>query len=275
MAAHTAWKGYLNFGLLSIPVKLFTAARDKRTETHNFHVACHTQIKMPKYCPACQVQLQPTEIVKGYLTGKGLVQITTEELDSITPETGRIMEISECVSLAEVDLLYFAESFFIVPELAGGKAFWLLAKTLKDTGRVAIVQITKNGREHTAILRAKGAGLTLHYMWFSDEIARIPEFEDLQEVSVSATEAKMARQLCDSLTGAFAPEQFEDGYRMRLDQLIASKLDKAVAPPAPVTEKKMAATVDIASMLEASLANRPARKAAGKEPKKSKGKKAA
>jgi DNA end-binding protein Ku len=259
------WKGFLKFGLLSIPVYLNVAARDKRIDLHTYHEACNSQIKAPKYCPKCEVMLQPTETYRGYDAGNGIIKLTDEEMESITPDTDKAMEISDCVEWKDVDPIYLAESFYLLPDDAGKKAYSLLAKTLTESGRVGIVQITKSSREHMAVIRPKGAGLMLHYLWYETEIAQVSEFDNLQPVAVTASEVKLAKQLADSLASEFDPEQYEDGYLQRLNTLIASKLDSKIAAPAPVHAAAKSATVDISAALEASLVNRPKRKISVKE----------
>jgi DNA end-binding protein Ku len=276
MATHSVWRGFLTFGLLSMPVKLFTAARDKRVELNNFHTACNTQIKMPKYCPKCDVQLQPTEIYKGFNTGSGIVRLTEDEMDGITPDTERAIEINECVKWNDVDPVYLAESYYLAPETPNNKAYALLVKTLTDSGLVAITQITKNSREHIAVIRPKGNGLMLHYLWYANEVAQVAEFQNIQPITLSAKELKLAKDLAENMQADFDPSQYEDGYLQRLNTLIASKLDKKIAAPTPVKASARAETVDIASALEASLLNRPnRRRIKPQEAKPAKGKKVA
>jgi DNA end-binding protein Ku len=261
-----------------MPVKLYTAARDKRVELHTYHTACNGPVKMPKYCPKCDCQLQPTEIYKGYEVSKGrVVPLTADELDGIVPDTERDIVISECVQWSDVDPVYLAESFYLAPETPSNKAYSLLVQTLKDTGRVAVTQITKNGREHVAVIRPRDNMLMVHYLWYPNEIAEIPA---IVPVTISAKELKLAKDLATSMEADFDPMQYEDGYFQRVNTLIQSKLDKSIAAPVPVKASVRAETVDIASALEASLVNRPKRSikpqpAQAEAPKKAKGKKVA
>jgi len=261
MASHSSWKGFISFGLLQFPVKMYTAARDKRVELHTYHTACNGPVKKPNWCPKCNVQLQDAEIFKGFeKADSSVVPLLKDEIKAITPASEKSMEITECVPLADIDLMYFAESFYLLPDAGGNKAYSLLAQTLRETQSVAIAQLCKSSREHIALIRPKGNGLALHFMWYADEIAQIPEFESFKPVDVSATEAKLAKQLIASMNGEFNHAQYEDGYRGRLNTLIASKLDKSVAAPAPVQSVNKVATMDLAAALEKSLANRPKRK---------------
>jgi DNA end-binding protein Ku len=253
--ATKVWSGFLQFGLLNIPVFLNTAARDKDVKMHNYHVACNGPISMPKFCSKCQVHLQPGEIYRGFDRGKGqgVVPISDQELEDITPETGHIVEISECCKWDQLDPSLLAESFYILPDDAGAKGYSLLAKVLRDSNLVAIGQLTKNGREHVVVLRPKGAALMLHYIWYQSEIKKVPEFESFAPVALSATEIKLGTQLAQSLVSDFEHGKFEDGYAMRLTTLISSKLDKAIQPPVPV-KTVTPAVMDISAALSASLA---------------------
>jgi DNA end-binding protein Ku len=278
--AQKVWRGFLNFGMLSVPVFLNVAARDKRVDLHTYHTACNSQIKAPKFCPACQLMLEPTEVYRGYDAGNGIIKLTDEEMESITPATEKVMEISECVKWSDVDPLYLAESYYLLPDDAGKKAYSLLVKALSDSGRVAIVQLTKSSREHVALIRPKGNGLMLHYVWYENEVNRVAEFESLAPAGLSANEVKLAGQLVANMAGDFNPSQYEDGYMQRLNTLIASKQDKKIQAPAPVNTARSAATVDIAAALEASLINKPRRRILPQEDapatnKKGKGRRAA
>lgn len=262
--ATKVWKGHLNFGLVSIPVYLNTGARDEHTALCQLH-SCGSRTKKPDWCPKCNKQITRDEIQKAYEVGDDkYVLLTKEELDGIAPASEKVMEISECVNAYEVDEIYMAESFYLIPDEGGKHAYALLVKGLKDTGRVAIAQLTKNSREHVVLIRPSGNGLMLHALYYPNEVNRVPEFESLKEQPLPVNEIKLATRLIDSLAAKFDPEQFENGYDMRLNQLIASKLDKAVSAPAPV---KVTASVlpDLTAALQASLM-KPRRTIAMKEP---------
>lgn len=276
--ANKAWKGFLSFGILNIPVYLCVAARDKRVELHSYHEACNTQVKMPKYCPKCETMLQPTEIYRGFNAGDGIVKLTEAELDAITPATGREMKISHCVPFSQVDPVYLGESFYLLPDDAGQKAYSLLCKSLAASGRVAIAQLTKSSREHVVLIRPCGQGLMIHYLWYAAEIARVPEFEGLTEVKLSANEMKQASQLIELMDDGTSFNdlvgEFEDGYYQRVNTLIASKLDDKIQPPVSVKASVTTHTQDISGALSASIAAMTSRRSIT-VPKNKKTKKAA
>jgi DNA end-binding protein Ku len=272
--ATKVWRGFLSVGALSIPVYLNCAARDQKIALNTFHTTCNGPVKMPKFCPQCDLNpVPPDEIFKAYDTGNGLVPITEEEMDAITPETERVMEVSQCVKMSDIDISYFAESFYLLPDPAGQKAYSLLVKTLKDSDRVAIAQLTKSGREHLVVLRPKGNGLMLHYMFYQTEIARVPEFESLPMAQLAPNEIKLATQLIENMESVFSPEDFEDAYFQRMNTLIASKLDSKIAAPTPVKAAANAPTQDLMAALSASLTTVKARRhIAVEEPPVAKGK---
>jgi len=258
--ATKVWRGTLQLGLLNIGVSLCVAARDKRIELNTFHTKCKGPVKAPKYCPGCETMLKTEDIFRGYKSGDSIVPLTDEEMEAITPETGRIVEIAECVKASEIDPSYLAESFYLIPDEASHKAYSLLAKTLADTGRVALAQLTKSSREHVILLRPKGNGLMLFYLWYADEIAKVPEFEDLEVAKLAPSELKLATQLLDSITTGFDPEAYSDSYRQRLNTLIASKMDSTIAAPVAIKSAPVTQTQDLMAALSASVANPPKRR---------------
>ena len=257
----TAWKGSLNFGLLSIPVKLHAAARDEKLSMNQLHKPCGSRVKMPLTCPTCARQVPREEIVKGYEFAKGqYVTVTEDELKAIAPVSDHIMEIAETVALAEIDPIYFAESYCCVPEPAGKKPYSLLSKALRDKQLVAIAHLTRSQREITVILRPKGKGLVAHALYFANEVRQVAEFETIEEIAVSPAELKLAVKLVESLAAPWQPEQYQDGYQARLRQLFAAKQKGETVTATPEPERVPVA--DMMAALEASLASVPRKKVA-------------
>jgi DNA end-binding protein Ku len=252
MATKT-WKGYLQFGLLSIPVYLNVGARDESIGLNLLHKKDKGRVRMPRTCEICEQKLESADIVKGYETADGsYVLITPEELDAIEPESSRIMEIKHVVDAKSVDAIWLAESFYLLPEEPGLKPYSLLVKALADAGKVAIAQLCKSNREHVVLLRPRQNGLIAHFLYFADEVNRNPEFESLKPPVLAANELKLAAKLLESMDEPFNIAQFKDGYRERLNILIASKLDKTVKAPTPV-KPLTPAVMDMMAALEASL----------------------
>src|SRR5580692_5644467 len=148
----SAWKGFLSFGLVSIPIRLSPAARTERISFNQIHSVCHTRLKQPLFCPQCNRMVELSEIEK------------------IEPESVRNMEILEFVKLDEIDPLYFDSSYYVAPEESGEKAYHLLLEAMKKSGYAGIAKATMHSREHIVIVRPHGQGMTLHTMFYSNEI---------------------------------------------------------------------------------------------------------
>ena len=256
--ARKVWSGHLTFGLVTIPIGLATGARDESTSLGQFHT-CGSRTKRPDYCPECRRIIERSEITKGWEVSKDKhITIAQEEIDVITPTTEKVIEISEFVEWADVDPIYLAESFYVLPEDAGKKPYSLIVKALRDTGKVGIAQMTKNNREHVVLLRPKGNGLMMHCLYYPNEIHELSEFDSMAEYPLSAADVKLAGKLVESLAGPFQPTKYENGYDMRLNQLIASKINSKVLAPTPV-KAVVPASIDLTAALQASL-DKPKRK---------------
>src|SRR5271169_4143419 len=172
--ATAVWKGYLTFGLISIPIRLFAAARSERISLNQLHSVCHTRIRQPQFCPTCNRGVERSEIVKGYEYEKDqYVLFDEKELDKIEPPSAHTMEILEFVKLDEVDPLYFDASYYVTPEDAGKKAYHLLLEAMQDSGYAAIAKLTMHQRENIVVMRPRAKGLTLHTMFYANEIREV------------------------------------------------------------------------------------------------------
>jgi len=170
----SAWKGTLTFGLLAIPVKLYTAARSQRMNLHQLHKVCHTRLKQPLYCPHCNRQVDRSEVVRGYEYEKGqYVVINEDEIKKITPRSSTVMEIVAFVKQEQIDPIYFDASYFMLPDKESEKPYALLLKTLEDSNRVGIATVTMHQREYTVFIRPRNNGLTIHTMYYANEIREI------------------------------------------------------------------------------------------------------
>src|SRR5579872_6477871 len=197
--ATSVWKGYLTFGLISIPIRLFSAARTERIGLNQLHNVCKTRIRMPLYCPQCERQVPRNEIVKGYEYEKDqYVLFDEEELDKIEPESARTMEILEFVKVDEIDPLYFDASYYVAPEEAGARAYHLLLEAMNKSGYAGIAKVTMYSREYIVIIRAAKNGLTLHTMFYSNEIRSAAEFGS-DKFEIKDLERSLASQLIESL----------------------------------------------------------------------------
>ena len=212
--ASSVWKGYLSFGLLSIPIRLFTAARGDRIGLNQLHEVCHSRIKMPLFCPTCDRKVERSEIVKGYEYEKDqYVLFSDEDLDKIEPESARAMEILEFVKVDEIDPLYYDASYYLTPEEEGKKAYSLLLKAMEDSGYAAIAKVTMHQREHIVVIRPRAEGMTLHTMFYQSEIREVAEFRHQDKVEPKEQEKKLAVQLIDSLAATFEPRNIATSTR--------------------------------------------------------------
>jgi len=257
--ATTVWKGHLTFGLISIPVRMFAAARGERVSFNQLHKVCHSRIKQPTFCPVCNRNVERSEIVKGYEYEKDqFVLFNEEELDKIEPPSARVMEILEFVKLDEIDPLYLDASYYVTPEDAGLKAYSLLMQAMKETGYGAIAKLTMHQREHIVIIRPGAKTMTLHTMFYSNEIRAAETVPD--NIEVKEPEKKLAEQLIQSLAAPFQPQKYRDEYSDSVRAMIAAKLEGKEVAAAPLPH--MAPVIDLMEALKKSLASKPAPEAA-------------
>ena len=255
--ANSVWKGHITFGLISIPVRLFAAARSERISMNQLHKECHTRIRQPLFCPTCNRQVERSEIVKGYEYEKDqYVLFNEDELDKIEPPSASTMEILEFVKLDEVDPLYFDASYYVTPEEAGKKAYKLLLLAMEESGYGAIAKLTMHQREHIVVIRPRAQGLTLHTLYYADEVREVAEYGHTDRIELKDAEKKLALQLIESLTAHFQPEKFHDTYRQSLRALIEAKQKGEEVTEAP--HPKLAPVIDLMDALKKSLAEKPA-----------------
>src|SRR6266478_5581810 len=219
--ASTSWKGFLSFGLVTIPIRLSPAARTERISFNQLHSVCHTRIKMPTFCPTCNRIVERHEIEKGYEYEKDQYLLFTQaELDDAEPDSARTMEIIEFVKVEEIDPLYFDASYYAAPENEGAKAYHLLLDAMMETGFAAIAKVTMHSRENIVIIRARKEGLTLHTMFYQNEIRPAVEYGSTDKDNVKEQEKALAMRLIESLATQFKPEKFHDVYQENLRKLI-------------------------------------------------------
>jgi DNA end-binding protein Ku len=248
----TIWKGAISFGLVTIPVKLYTATEEKTLKFNQLHGKDGGRIKYKRVCTIDDEEVPYSEIVKGFEYEKDrYVTLTDEELQSLPVGTARAIEIERFVDSEQIDPLYFQRSYYLVPEGTGLKAYHLLREAMADDGKVAIAKVALREKEHLATLRLRDNVLVLETMFWPDEI-RVPKFEELdEEVELRPQEIKMARSLIDSLTDDFAPEEFTDEYRATLEEIIRKKVEGEEITFAEPTEPSK--VVDLMDALRASV----------------------
>lgn len=259
--ASTVWKGHLTFGLLSLPVKLFSAARGETVSFNQLHKDDHSRVKQVLYCQVEDKPIQRSEIVKGYEYEKDkYVVIDDEEIKKVAPKTAKTMEVLEFVKSAEVDPIFFDASYYLAPDEAGEKPYALLFEALRQSECVGVAKIAMHNREHIVILRPGARGITLHTMYYVDEIRQVEEFRT-DTSNVKEKELELARRLIESLLAPFEPDKYKDEYRENLKTMIQAKVEgrQVVETAAPAHK---APVIDILEALKLSLAE-------GKKPPRS------
>jgi DNA end-binding protein Ku len=253
----SVWKGSIVLSLVSIPVKLFAAARSERTFLHQLHTVCHSRLRQPLFCPTCERFVKRDEIVKGYEVEEGqYVLVQGEEIKKIAAKSSRILEILAFSKLNQIDPIFFDASYFCVPEETGRKPYQLMVKALEDTHSIGLGRLTMHQRDYTVFLRAYHHGLLLHTMYFANEIRRVPEFGALESVNLKQQEVKLTEQLIASMMQSFQPARYHDEFQDRLRKLVEAKRQGQTVE---VEESaKRAPVIDMMEALKKSLASRTA-----------------
>lgn len=268
--AATVWSGYLTFGLISLPVRLFSGARGTRVAFRMLHRDDHVPVKTQLYCPEEDKVIDRSEVVKGFEYRKGeFVVVEPEEIRKVEPPTSKAMEILEFVRRDQVDPIYFETSYYLVPEEAGRRPYALLSQALEDSEYVAIAKLSMHNREYTVILRPYQGGILLHTMYYADEIRQVEQFDRPRE-ELKAAELKVANQLIEALAADFEPEKYSDTFEENVKQLIQAKLE-GVEAPAVEAPRRPAPVVDLMSALKQSLSQMEGKKEGRKKPAASAG----
>jgi len=263
--AASVWSGYLTFGLISMPVRLFSAARSSHVQFNMLHRDDHVRIKQQLYCPQDERVVTRDEIVKGYEYEKGeYVVIEPADIKKIEPKTTKAMEILEFVKSSEIDPVYFESSYYLVPEEGGQRPYALLTRALEESEYVAIAKVAMHNREYTVFLRPTNGGLMLHTMYYEDEVRQLEQFGKTSDMELKDAEIKVAHQLVEALAAEFDPKKYHDTFEENVKKLIQARLEgKEVA--AVEKPRKPAPVVDLMAALKQSLAQipkKPAQRAA-------------
>ncbi len=222
-----SWKGTISFGLVTIPIKVYSAQRDRSVSFTLLHKDCMTPIKYKKWCPKCNREVSSDEIVKGYEIAKGeYVVLTDEDLEKIPLKTVKSVQILGFVRKEEVDNpLLFRKVYYIVPDKGGEKAYTLLREALKAEGRVAVAKVAIRGKEYLALVYPLNRILGLVLLYYADEIVPEEELPAFAEGEVTPEELELARELIRMLEKPFVHEEYKDEYREALEKLIKQKLE--------------------------------------------------
>src|SRR5450755_2872913 len=252
--ASTVWRGHLTFGLASLPVRLFSAARGETVSFNLLHAKDNSRIKQVTFCQAEHEPVPRSELVKGYEYEKDhYVVIEEEDIRKVAPRTAKVMEILEFVKADQVDPIYLESSYYVAPDEGGEKAYALLFTALKDSGYYGVAKVAMHNREHIIVLRPGANGILSHTMYYQDEIRQVEEFRTDTSL-VKDKELAMAKMLISSLEAEFEPQKYQDNYRANLQAMIEAKVagHKVVATP----ETHIAPVIDIMEALKKSLAEK-------------------
>jgi len=253
--ARAIWSGSISFGLVNVPVKLFSAVSQKEVHFNMLHDKDGARINLKRFCSAEDVEVPYEHIVKGYEVSKGrYVTVTAAELEGVDPKASRTIDIEDFVELAEIDPIYYDHTYYLAPDRGAGKAYALLLEAMRRTGRVGIARVVLRTKEALCCVRPLGGALALSTMNHADEIVPVEELELPKEPAPAPRELEMAERLVDSLTTAFEPGRYHDTHREKVLALVEKKAagEEVVLPP----EVAPARVVNLADALAASLAAR-------------------
>ncbi len=270
------WSGAISFGLVSVPVKLYSAVSRKTVRFNQLDAETNTRVRQ-KRVNAEGEEVPYEQIVKGYEIAKdSYVIVTDDELASLSPKATRMIDISDFVDESEIDPIFYDSAYYLAPEELARKSYALLAEAMEDAGRVAIASFVMRTKQYLVAIRPSNGALMMSTMVYADEVVAkddIPGLEDLDEFEATEAELAMASQLIDSLTADFEPERYEDTYRQEVLDLLEAKAAgevTAIEAPAAADDEGV---VDLLAALEASVsAAKEARKSGAS--KKAKAKKA-
>jgi len=252
--ASSVWKGHLTFGLVSFPIRLFSAARSETISFNLLHKDDHSRIRQVVYCQAEDKPVPRSELVKGYEYEKDhYVEIEDEDIKKVAPKTAKVMEILEFVKADDVDPVYLESSYYVAPDEGGEKPYALLFQALRESKYFALAKVAMHNREHIIVLRPGAKGILSHTMFYQDEIRQVDEFRTDTSL-VKDKELAMAKMLISSLEAEFEPQKYHDNYRANLQQMIEAKVagQNVVATP----ETHVAPVIDIMEALKKSLAEK-------------------
>jgi len=251
--AAIVWKGYVSFGLVSFPVKLYAAARPESVHFHMLHKKDLSRVKEVFYCAAEDKPIDRDQIVKGYESAKdNYVVVEDGELEAIAPSTASTMDIVQFVKESDVDPIYFERSYYVAPGEEVTRPYALFLKALEDSGHYAIAKLAMHNREHIVLIRPDEKGLVLHTLFYPDELHVSNRQAIPKKAEATKKELELASQLIKSLAGPFKPQEFHDTYRENVEKLIEQKeKGEHVAKRPPKRQK--APVVDLMEALKKSL----------------------
>jgi len=247
--ARPIWTGAISFGLVNVPVKLFSAVRQKEVRFHMLHAKDGGRVKQKRFCAIEDDEIPYDEVIKGYELSAGrYVPIEPEELEKLDPKTTRSIDIEDFVDLQEIDPIFYDATYYLVPDRGADKPYSLLLTAMQKTGKVGIARMVMRTKQYLCAVRPLENALAISTMQYADEIVSTEDLDDLPKASAkpSDKELEMARQLVESLSGKFKPEKYKDEYREKVLDLIHKKSEgeEIVAPEAEAAPAKVVSLMD-------------------------------
>lgn len=277
MGARAIGSGTISFGLVSIPVKLFSATSSQAVQFHLLHGKCRSRIRQQTFCPTCNQTVERSDLVRGYEFARDqYVVLTDEELKQAEAGVSEAIEIQEFIPLASLDPMYFDKGYYLGPDRGGEKAYRLLADAMASSQKVSVAKFVMYAKEHLVIIRPTGKGLMLHTVYYADEIRPFGEIDRAENAPVKPGEVELACQLIDQLASdAFDPTKYRDEYRSRVTEIVQKKIEgEEITRSVPRAEK--AQVIDLMQALKESLASRAhATRGTARPPLRAKGEQAA
>ncbi|HEY9786281.1 MAG TPA: Ku protein [Candidatus Obscuribacterales bacterium] len=258
MAPRAIWTGIITFGMVSIPVKLYTATENKDISFNQLHKDCKSRIKEIKTCPVCDRKIESEEIEKGYEYAKGqYVIVSKDDLEKLPLPNKDCIEITSFIQQSEIDPVFYEKSYFIEPDEAARKPFALFMRALQDKGMTAIAKVAIRSKERLCALRPLDGTLMMSTLFYPDEI-RVEKRKALPDVNITDKELAMAGSLIDLMTQEFQPSDYTDNYREAVLKIIEAKLEgREIAEAPPIQTGKV---IDLMEALQASMENVKAKK---------------
>jgi DNA end-binding protein Ku len=255
--ARAIWSGAISFGLVNIPVKLYSAVNRKTVRFHQLDKEDGKRIKQKRVRPDNDEEVPYENLVKGYeIAPDRYVVVTPEELEGVEPKKTRMIQIEDFVDLDQIDPMYYDHTYYLAPDKGADKPYRLLLEAMTASGKVAIARVVIRSKEQLVAIRPVEDVLAMQTMLFSDEVVAPERMEELPDEAEPASkkELKMARELVDSLTGDFQPDKYKDEYRERVLELIERKAEgEEIVAEEPAEEP--AEVPDLMAALEASIAS--------------------
>jgi DNA end-binding protein Ku len=251
---HAIWTGAINFGLVTIPVKLHTAVRANELRFNFLHKSDDGRIQNVRRCSLDGEEVAYADIVRGYEYEKGkYVILTDEDFERVNPEATQSVDIVEFVDLSEINPMYFDKPYYLEPEKRGRHAYALLREALKESNKVGIAKVVIRSREHLAALKPNGEALLLELMHFADEIVEQADFEFPKAEKPAEGEMKVAKLLIDTMTTEFQPDKFHDTYREQLLAMIDARAAGKELPQGKAKAPRRDNVVNLMDVLQQSL----------------------